>query len=218
MIPGPYIVIACSNCQALSTFRSLKTGNTFGAVRWTDGKLDAPMLPSRPMVTKCHVCGTIYWVDDARRVGEYEFSKPDQSNVDPAWEEAPKVRDLTEDECYQAIDSGLGSTIEKERLLRLITWWRSNDRFRDSSAPVVQSLDDRRIENMRRLFDLLDTDRVNDRITRAELARELGDFAGAVHLLATIDDKRVGHIKSFLLALCHENITTVKQIPEEEDG
>ena len=218
MIPGPDIIIACPNCDALAKVFSLTSGNTFGASIWTDGKMDAPMLPRPPAITKCHACDSTYWVADAKRVGEYTFWESEDSNVDPTWKDAPKIEELTEDEYYHAIDSGLGATTEKEKHLRLVTWWCSNDGFRDSSKSFDQAPEDRCVENMRRLFDLLDTDDVNDRITKAEVARELGNFTEAIDLATTIDDEDTEHVKSFLLDLCHQQSTVVKLIPEPKDA
>jgi hypothetical protein len=218
MIPGPDIIIACPNCDALAKVFSLTSGNTFGASIWTDGKMDAPMLPRPPAITKCHGCDTIYWVADAKQIGEYSFWESEESSVDPAWKDAPEIEQLTEDEYFHAIDSGLGETTEKEQHLRLVTWWCSNDRYRDSSTSVDQAPEDRCVENMHRLFDLLDAHDVNDRITKAEVARELGNFTKAIDLATTIDDEDTEHVKTFLLNLCREKTTVVKLIPDPKDA
>ena len=42
MIPGPDQIVACPKCNGLAKYRTLLSGNTFGARVWTDGKQDAP--------------------------------------------------------------------------------------------------------------------------------------------------------------------------------
>src|SRR5438067_7458403 len=68
--PGPDLVIACPNCSAPARMPDPRSGNTFGAKLWTDGFLDAPMLASVPPVTICHACKRLYWLSDARQLGE----------------------------------------------------------------------------------------------------------------------------------------------------
>ena len=53
MKPGPDKVLACPNCRAPAIIFTLLSGNTVDARRWTDGKMDAPMLPQLPALTKC---------------------------------------------------------------------------------------------------------------------------------------------------------------------
>jgi hypothetical protein len=69
MLPGPDQIIACPKCQALAKYMTLRSGNTFGARLWTDGKRAAPMLPLPPEVVKCQHCGECYWLEAADKVG-----------------------------------------------------------------------------------------------------------------------------------------------------
>ena len=98
MIPGPDIIIACPTCHALARVFSLTSGNTIGASLWTDGKMIAPMLPCPPAITRCKTCDKIYWVASAEEIGEYSPWESEDSNVDPAWENAPSIEELSEDE------------------------------------------------------------------------------------------------------------------------
>ncbi|WNG45605.1 hypothetical protein F0U60_16985 [Archangium minus] len=79
MIPGPELVIACPACRALHRYDSLRSGNTFGAWRWTDGRVVSPMLPDRPSITRCHQCGGFFWVYRAEEVGSIENAPLDKS-------------------------------------------------------------------------------------------------------------------------------------------
>ena len=71
MIPGPTYLYECPNCQTVITRDSISSGNTFGAVLYSDGKTDAPMLPRFPDLTKCRQCQTIFWLSKTKEIGEY---------------------------------------------------------------------------------------------------------------------------------------------------
>lgn len=70
MMPGPDIVVACPWCEEPLRRLSLLSGNTFGAVVWTDGWRDLPMLPLPPPVSRCGACQRFFWVGRARELGE----------------------------------------------------------------------------------------------------------------------------------------------------
>ena len=45
MIPGPDQVLQCPACGAALLQPTIRSGNTLDAVHYTDGYMDAPMLP-----------------------------------------------------------------------------------------------------------------------------------------------------------------------------
>ena len=69
MIPGPDVVVAYPRCGGLARYETLLSGNTLGARVWTDGKVEAPMLPRPPEVVRCGHCGGYYWLRQAEKVG-----------------------------------------------------------------------------------------------------------------------------------------------------
>lgn len=72
MIPGSHDIIGCPTCGAPHRQGSLVSGNTLGARWWSDGKLEAPMLPARPLVTRCRGCGRYFWLSRGERLGHIE--------------------------------------------------------------------------------------------------------------------------------------------------
>ena len=56
MMPGPILIKKCSACGGLIEEEILMSGNTCGAVYWTDGEHYAPMLPDTPELVKCPHC------------------------------------------------------------------------------------------------------------------------------------------------------------------
>ena len=71
MLPGPTLIITCPKCNAPHRTGTLQSGNTFGAVCWSDGKMVAPMMPEEPTFTKCSACGTFCWVSDMLQIGTH---------------------------------------------------------------------------------------------------------------------------------------------------
>lgn len=127
---GPDQIIECPHCGFLAKKTNPLSGNTFGATLWSDGKVDAPMLPDLPDVTKCRNCQNFYWVDTAKIIREIDFN--DRSEI---WKEVEFVRNLTLDEFAEAIDMGVGDNVQRQRYLLLQFWWSLNDKIRyDRSA------------------------------------------------------------------------------------
>jgi len=170
MIIGPFQIIACPFCEGLAKYMTLISGNTIGASIWTDGKMYAPMLPCPPEVVKCHHCGEIYWLRDAKRIGSidpwainpsFQRAKPGEQRVEKPqlgsdgrpvpslWIEAQSVSEPPETDYYQAIEKGLAHTLAEEKALRIHAWWRRNDPFRESY--VHESVSETRHGRRRRM-------------------------------------------------------------------
>jgi hypothetical protein len=64
MKPGPDIIVACPRCGHRAMVPTLMSGNTFGARHWTDGYVEAPMLPRQPPIAVCRKCRHVYWWAD----------------------------------------------------------------------------------------------------------------------------------------------------------
>lgn len=189
MIQGPDKVIECPNCGSLSRVFTLISGNTFGARNWSDGKSIAPMLPEPPRVTRCATGSHLFWVSDAKVVGEIKpFGNPG-SDVEPEWIEAPQIEELSFQEYLEAIDVGLARNTEEEELLRILAWWRENDAHRDVPDESAQDQPSRSPEsegNLRRLLELLGDEPWHRRLLKSEIYRELGEFDDALSMLKNL--------------------------------
>ncbi|HXG21431.1 MAG TPA: hypothetical protein VNN62_20450 [Methylomirabilota bacterium] len=187
MIPGPDRIIACPHCGFLARQHTLLSGNTIGAILWSDGKMEAPMLPEFPAVTKCRGCKRFYWVDEAEVKGELKPFGSKSKRVPKEWMRAEPIEHLTIDEYIEALDAGVGTNVEKERYLRVHFWWAVNDIVRrNPNAKIPTRYIEKLHENLRKLFALLDERNPKDRIMKAEIAREMGDFAQAIRLLEDV--------------------------------
>ncbi len=189
MLPGPDIVIECPKCEVLARYFTLTSGNTFGARRWTDGKVIAPMSPNPPAITRCRDCGHYYWLSDAKEIGEIPMLEREPVDIPSAWKKAKHVRELSESEYLEAIRTGAASSREQQLHLRICAWWASNDPLRSQEKNAVhrtQTAPPRSVEaimNLEHLLDLLDIGNPYQRFMRAEALRELGRYDDAIRLL-----------------------------------
>ena len=137
MTPGSTIIRKCSVCAKHLAQHTIRSGNTFGARFWTDGKRDAPMLPDQPWLVKCPHCSTLLWIDEQKQVGEID---PRDARGDAAdrFKDARPVSEPTLAEYTTCLSAGLRDK-KKERYVRLRTWWAGNDVRRESghSAPMT---------------------------------------------------------------------------------
>lgn len=188
MIPGPDRVIACPHCMGLGSYGTLRSGNTFGAETWTDGKQVAPMLPEPPQVVRCPHCSRFYWLADARRLGEIApLGEPDAG------------------EYHRALHAEVARNAREWRTLRILAWWRWNDDFRDTSGRPASRpwlIPAEAKENLEALIPLLDDADESDRVMKAEALRELGRFDEAMSVLSTVTSPELARVVSRLRTLC----------------
>jgi hypothetical protein len=188
MLPGPNLIKECPQCRQPFVQPTLLSGNTFGASFWTDGKREAPMLPETPWVVKCPTCSHLVWLDEAAKLGEEDpFGDPSR------WPEARRFAELSEHDYLMALSKEATGSPEKIRYLRMRAWWAANDGFRRQPAERSASLSEEARRNMEALFSALSEAAEEQRLMRAELARELGRFEEAERLLSMKYRKELHH-------------------------
>jgi len=201
MLPGPNYVYKCPNCGNFLTNRSLLSGNTFGARRYSDGKVIAPMFPAIPDLTKCKKCNTIFWLSRLKEIGTYDCGKKQKS----AWPDADDAGFLGIDDYFRAIDSGIAENKDMELFIRRSIWWTYNDRHRDGKKMFVDENDEKGWkENCEKLISLLDQSELDLRIMTAELKRNLGDFKGCLDIITSIDDENYYWLKTKFINECEQ--------------
>ena len=72
MTPGPKLIYRCGTCQGLFSRSTIASGNNFDAKIRSDGKMDAPMLPSTPPLVSCPHCGSPFCLIGIKPEGEYD--------------------------------------------------------------------------------------------------------------------------------------------------
>lgn len=224
MRPGPDRVIECPECGALHRVFSLLSGNTFGATYYSDGKMIAPMMPEPPRITRCDQCRKLFWVAEARQIGEISPHITEEAHIeedwkyqgaDKAWISAPQVSELSEEEFFEAIEGGFAVGTARERDIRILTWWRSNDLYRSEDAESEHrdvARAPRAVSNMEKLFKLLDADDPRQRIMKAEVARHLRNFDVCISLLEGLDNGDYDRYKGTLLELALNGSSRLSRI------
>jgi len=194
MLPGPNYYYRCPRCSTVAYRSSIATGNTFGAAYWSDAKREAPMLPESPALVACPACNAYLWIASLTPIGQHDWYLPTvrqlvgQRHIEPQqeppeeWRNAPQFRAPNGKDLVQALDAGLADTPERERYLRLRLWWSLNDPHRGEDNGDAPRSDAERFQgNLDRLAPLLG-DSPNDRLLRAEIARECGSLARSIEL------------------------------------
>ncbi len=199
---GPNQIVACSHCGALAHYRTLDSGNTMGAVTWTDGRQSAPMLAEPPAVVRCHACAKGYWLADAE-IGVVERDFRAKEPVPEAWKTAPEVNEPSAGDYLLAIEAGLAKDEAQEKWLRTLAWWRANDSAREwrFAAESTPASPDGFRRNLLRLIDLLTDDTDDDRLVRAEGLREMGKFAAGEQALQEVSTE-LGWVVEQLRSYC----------------
>ena len=113
------------------------------------------------------MCGGLFWVDEARMV-EFGFD---------AVKGKPQVKAPSEKEMLDFL-AGPALPKDKEIYLRMRVWWAANDVWRWLPNPKP-AFSKEHVKNLKALSALLDESKSDQRIIKAEIARELGDFESA---------------------------------------
>ena len=188
MLPGPVLIYQCATCLGIFRYRTIASGNNFGARYWTDGEIKAPMLPNKPQLLGCPHCKTPTWLKDLNAVDEYMTWFPPNFTDDPVqtikedlerqlrkqkrekFENLPELRTLKEQEYWDYLNSNKLS-VEEEVYLRKLAWRLANDKRRDGENIPISH--DENL-NLRRLLELM-SDPESSHL-KTEIYRELGEF------------------------------------------
>jgi hypothetical protein len=94
MLPGPVLIIACPKCDFLMAKETIQSGNTFGARWWSNGKVDAPMLPNYPKIARCGGCRAFFWVEDVKVKEKIPCKKYYEMDREGRREKLPQLKDF----------------------------------------------------------------------------------------------------------------------------
>jgi hypothetical protein len=139
---------------------------------WTDGYVYAPGIPSNQWLVKCPVCTGLFFVDEAVEVGQgFDAAKGKEPVLAPAEKEL--IGFLAENVLSK----------DKEIFLRIRVWWSANHTWR-IAAIAESAFSEVQAQNLNALYRLLDESEPGQRILKAEIARELGEFEQCLALLS----------------------------------
>lgn len=110
------------------------------------------------------------------------------------------------------MEKGLAADAGQERTLRLLAWWRRNDAFRDGAIGEARPTSPGCRANIEALAQLLDEAIENDRVMKAEVLRELGEFDAARAVLEHVGSPDYAAVVRQLLELCNARDTRVREL------
>ena len=105
--------------------------------------------------------------------------------------------------------TGPGLPKDKEIYLRMRAWWSANDVWRWLPNPKP-AFSKEQVKNLKALSALLDESEPNQRILKAEIARELGCFDECLLFLSFQFDRSYDHAVGFIKNLVEQKIRAVK--------
>jgi hypothetical protein len=167
------------------------------------------------VVVRCRHCADYYWLADAEKVGTVERWRGEGQQRNPAWSAAQEAEEPTEEEYYQALEGNCAKDHEQERTLRMLAWWRRNDALRFHAAGSATASGACR-RNLEALARLLDENGDNDRLLKAEVFRELGEFELAKEVLGRVGSPTYRGAVRQLRDLCARGDRCVRQLSFEE--
>ncbi len=200
MLPGPIFIKKCSACAGLIMQDTIASGNTFDAISWTDGKMDAPMLPDQPWLVICPHCRGPLWIDELEKISEVPWEPKGRRRIASRGnlkDAAPyKVPTLSR---YFAILKKSVEDHEKGKYLRQRAWWAGNDVRRNKKKAI--KLLAAEVSNLTALVEMLDESNLGERVMKAEALRELGRFEDAGKLLRGLTGTGVSKSAAFIKKL-----------------
>ena len=214
MLPGPIIIRECPHCKGHFKERTLASGNTFGARYWTDGKMDAEMLPESDWLVMCPNCLEPVWLDKAAEVEE--IKRPGKgSALDYKDFHLLEFGRTPSAEGALATLRDISLTKDEKTYVRFKLWWRWNNarRYQLKKMPLKGY----EIANLEALLKLLDGADINELVTKAEIYRELGQFNEAIQLLDWPDKSADGSRIEFIRQLACDKDPYVREFIDQID-
>ena len=171
-------------------------------VYWTDGHHYNPYMSRRVSgLMRRPSDGFVFWQEDALDLGTGDVTKPihkliwdaddPEDDVKPIvciypkeWENLEYVERATEEDYFQALDSGLASTLERELFIRKKLLHIHNHPVRFGECLQVSS---RHYENRNALIDQLSGDDMDELLLIVELYREKRRIDLARELIQHVD-------------------------------
>ncbi len=184
-IPGPPLIVECPKCGGEKRLLSLISGNTFGAMQWSDLYQYAPMLPRLSPVQKCPNCNGYFLLSQAKKCYEDDHKGHGETGR-LTFEEIKEALSLLEDESLSKEDQ---FSIRFEFLHRYNDAFRAyvEDFYEDDTEIQFPERDEADVRlhqtNLRALIVLMDETNEKEIPLIAELYREAGMFEKCISLL-----------------------------------
>lgn len=211
MIPGLNYIYACSKCGSFILRESIASGNTFHSIMYSDGKLVASMLPEFPILVKCKKCQSLLWLDKLTSISAYRGVL----GRNPKWKNIERAKFIGIEDYYRALDESLAENEKDELYIRNRIWWLYNDRIRNNTENLMFTSEDDEIrwkDNCHKLLVLLDESNINQKLMKAEVNRNLGNFKQCLIITKSIKDEDMNWIKEQFIEACKAGDSKVMRL------
>ena len=228
MLPGPSVVVSCPLCNVVGCYETQISGNTLRGTYYTDGKAVFPMMVQVPDVVQCPGCRRPYWLSLATELGEVDrwgSADTDQDGlpINPHFRDAPVLSEPTESEYLSGLDDLIRAKPADELTVRLLAWWRGNDRYRvdetesvpepaPADLPQLAAMRRANIDGLLKILPDVDADDPSRPLMRAEVFRQIGEFDRALELLARPYPQEFAEAVMRLSALCKDRDTALRTL------
>lgn len=204
MLYGPTLFKCCSECSGYIEQETILSGNTLGAMYWTDGKIEAPMLPESMRLVKCPHCKTLLQINELEAMDDFQ-----ESTSNSLYLNAKPFLKLTFDDYIAFIKSNKLAS-ELEIYARIMAWRKGNDMRR--ALEIKPPFFRKEIENLLGLEKCLDLQNPEHCLISSEIKRELGFFSESEETLKLINDENLTFVVNKIESLVKKKVQFVAQI------
>ena len=165
--------------------------------------------PGPDIIRECPKCRILFWIDEAKKRGEQRGWDKDKK-----WPNATKPILPTEAD-FVSLLGGAELSQKKELYLRRRAWWAANDVTRTNKSATARWSPTQEA-NLQVLANMMDEKNPDQRITKAEILRELKKFDDCINLLSqSFEEKRHAEVAAFIKGLAEHKASTVKEIKDD---
>jgi hypothetical protein len=207
MLPRPTAVVKCHQCTECYW---LVMAEKLGTV-------DTWSRPVQPIenTSETKTSAIFRFLRSAIRRGSKNQPRLEDKKSPSEWSAAAWVVEPAEEEYYTALQKGLAQDSNQERTLRILAWQRRNDPHRNFSAfndgEIVAASGACR-QNLEALTVLLSEADESDLLMKAEVLRELGEFALATESLHAVTSSKFSNIVRQIHILCVSKDPYVREL------
>lgn len=175
---GPVLKKKCLQCSGMIKQYTYHSHNTFSAKLWTDGYSEA--ISSSDFM-KCPHCNSSIWMSELETVEEIDMKMMEKLPIDIYFRLKKACVPVFND---YVIELNRKSLSESQKLtLRMRAWWAGNDTRRYLCDKQNREMSGEELKNLHSLDEIIYATDERNRLMKAEIKRELGEFKEAKSLL-----------------------------------
>jgi hypothetical protein len=183
------------------------SGNSHGARYWTDFKPDMQMYKYPDELLRIGEGNDVelFWRVDCEEVGRISHFESKGGK----WDDVEFADVATESEMMYALAWGIADTPRKDKSLRMDLWHAGNDHIRDGRTKELPQV---HLDKLKILLGMISEEQPIDRLMKAEVYRELGQFDVSPKTLKNKFEGDFQHIHNWIKELALAGMVQVYEI------